>query len=83
MLGSLPSPSFSSDSGEIERYIYAGEFTRANDQSVPAYQTAALQAEAWYTLRCCWDSFVLMCQHSFASDLSFHPHWHLIFSGGT
>jgi Putative transposase len=23
-----------------------------------------------------------MCQHSFASDLSFHPHWHLIVSDG-
>jgi Transposase zinc-binding domain/Putative transposase len=25
---------------------------------------------------------ILMCQHSFASDLSFHPHWHLIVSDG-
>ena len=25
---------------------------------------------------------ILMCQHSFASDLSFHPHWHLIISDG-
>ena len=23
-----------------------------------------------------------MCQRSFASDLSFHPHWHLIISDG-
>jgi Putative transposase len=23
-----------------------------------------------------------MCQHNFASDLSFHPHWHLIVSDG-
>ena len=25
---------------------------------------------------------ILMCQHSFASDLSFHPHWHVIVSDG-
>lgn len=25
---------------------------------------------------------ILMCQHSFSSDLSFHPHWHLIVSDG-
>jgi hypothetical protein len=25
---------------------------------------------------------LLMCQHSFSSDLSFHPHWHLIVSDG-
>lgn len=25
---------------------------------------------------------ILMCQHSFSSDLSFHPHWHVVVSDG-
>ena len=25
---------------------------------------------------------ILMTQHSFSSDLSFHPHWHVIVSDG-